>query len=153
MEEMTERMSSPMKRLFGIQRRVPDTTLRDARTSNVVELSFEGSTSARQQLPLMVGLVVRRRWGVETSHQILDIAFAEDDHPWIEAQPRAALVVAILPRISYTLLSLFRSVTQRSQERRTIPWKRLMRDVLFALVTTTRQQLDGLRRHYIATLC
>ncbi len=29
-EEMTERMSSPMKRLFGIQRRVPDTTLRDA---------------------------------------------------------------------------------------------------------------------------
>ncbi len=28
-EEMTERMSSPMKRLFGIQRRVPDTTLRD----------------------------------------------------------------------------------------------------------------------------
>ncbi len=98
-------------------------------------------------------LVVRRRWGVETSHQILDTVFAEDDHPWIEAQPRAALVVAILRRISYTLLSLFRSVTQRSQERRTIPWKRLMRDVLFALVTTTRQQLDGLRRHNIATLC
>ncbi len=98
-------------------------------------------------------LVVRRRWGVETSHQILDTAFAEDDHPWIEAHPRAALVVAILRRISYTLLSLFRSVTQRSQERRTVPWKRLMRDVLFALVTTTRQQLDGLRRHYIATLC
>ncbi len=89
-------------------------------------------------------LVVRRRWGVETSHQILDTAFAEDDHPWIEAQPRAALVVAILRRISYTLLSLFRSVTQRSQERRTIPWKRLMRDVLFALVTTTRQQLGRL---------
>ncbi len=60
MEEMTERMSSPMKRLFGIQRRVPDTTLRDARTSNVVKLSFEGSTSARQQLPLMVGRVCAR---------------------------------------------------------------------------------------------
>ena len=65
-------------------------------------------------------LVVRRRWGVETSHQILDTAFAEDDHPWIEAHPRAALVVAILRRIAYTLLSLFRSVTQRSQERRTV---------------------------------
>jgi len=98
-------------------------------------------------------LVVRQRWGVETSHQILDTAFAEDDHPWIEAHPRAALVVAILRRIAYTLLSLFRSVTQRCEERRTVPWKRLMRDVLFALVTTTRQQLDGLRRHNIAMLC
>ncbi len=47
-EEMTERISSPMKRLFGIQRRVPDTTLRDARTSSVVELSFAGSTSVQQ---------------------------------------------------------------------------------------------------------
>ena len=29
-EELSERMSTPIKRLFGIQRRVPDTTLRDA---------------------------------------------------------------------------------------------------------------------------
>jgi hypothetical protein len=28
-------------------------------------------------------LVIRRHWGVETTHQILDTAFAEDDHPWI----------------------------------------------------------------------
>jgi hypothetical protein len=98
-------------------------------------------------------LLVRQRWGVETSHQILDTAFAEDDHPWIEAHPRAALLVAILRRIAYTLLSLFRSVTQRSEERRQVPWKRLMRDVLFALVTTTGQQLQGLRRHNIAALC
>jgi hypothetical protein len=38
-----------------------------------------------------------------------------------------------------TLLTLFRSVTQRSEERRQVPWKRLMGDVLFALVTTTRR--------------
>ncbi len=38
--------------------------------------------------------------GVETAHQILDTAFAEDDHPWIESHPRAALVVAILRRVS-----------------------------------------------------
>lgn len=97
--------------------------------------------------------LVRQRWGVETSHQILDTAFAEDDHPWIEAHPRAALVVAILRRIAYTLLSLFRSVTQRSEERRTVPWKRLMHDVLFALVTTSREQLHALRRHRLPTLC
>jgi hypothetical protein len=82
--------------------------------------------------------LVRRHWGVETSHQILDTAFAEDDHPWVEAHPRAALSVAILRRTAYTLLTLFRSVTQRSEERRQVPWKRLMRDVLFTLVTTTR---------------
>jgi hypothetical protein len=41
----------------------------------------------------------------------------------IEAHPRAALVGAVLRRIAYTLLSLFRSVTQRSDERRNVPWK------------------------------
>lgn len=97
--------------------------------------------------------VVRRRWGVETAHQILDTAFAEDDHPWIEAHPRAAFVVAILRRIAYTLLSLFRSVTQRSDERRSVAWKALMADVFFALVTTTSEQLEGLRRHRVAQLC
>ena len=93
--------------------------------------------------------VVRRRWGVETAHQILDTAFAEDDHPWIEAHPRAALVVAMLRRIAYTLLSLFRSVTQRSDERRRVPWKLLMIDLLFALTTSTEEQCAGLRRHTV----
>ncbi len=87
-------------------------------------------------------LVARKHWGVETSHQILDTAFAEDDHPWIEANPRAALVVAILRRIAYTLLSLFRSVTQRSDERRAAPWKTLMSDCFFALITTTTTELS-----------
>jgi hypothetical protein len=86
-------------------------------------------------------LVIRRHWGVETAHQILDTAFAEDAHPWIESQPRAALVVAILRRVAYTILTLFRSVTQRSDERRAVPWKTLMTDVLFALVTSTEYQL------------
>ena len=91
-------------------------------------------------------LVIRRHWGVETSHQILDTAFAEDDHPWIEANPRAALVVALLRRIAYTLLALFRSVTQRTDERRAVPWKALMSELAFALVTTTDDELTH-RRH------
>ena len=82
-------------------------------------------------------LVSRRHWGVETSHQILDTAFAEDGHPWIESHPRAALVVSILRRITYTLLALFRSVTQRSEQRRAVPWKALMADCYFALVSAT----------------
>ena len=86
-------------------------------------------------------LVARRHWGVETSHQILDIAFEEDDHPWIEACPRAALVVAILRRIAYTMLALFRSVTQRSDERRATPSETLMTDFFVALISTTEFEL------------
>jgi hypothetical protein len=104
-------------------------------------------------------LVARRHWGVETSHQILDTAFEEDDHPWIEtlraasehpkgwnarrgeACPRAALVVAILRRIAYTMLALFRSVTQRSDERRHTPWQTLMTDLFVALISTTELEL------------
>ena len=67
----------------------------------------------------------------------LDTAFAEDDHPWAESHPRAALVVSILRRIAYTLLALFRSVTQRSEQRRAVPWKALMADCFIALVATT----------------
>ncbi|HKY36008.1 MAG TPA: hypothetical protein VJN18_08720, partial [Polyangiaceae bacterium] len=91
-------------------------------------------------------LVIRRHWGVETSHQILDTAFAEDDHPWIEANPRAALVVALLRRIAYTLLALFRSVTQRTDARRAVPWKTLMSEISFALATTTDYELRELRK-------
>ena len=86
-------------------------------------------------------LVARRHWGVETSHQILDNAFEEDDHPWIEPCPRAALVVAILRRIAYTMLALFRSVTQRSDERRATPWETLMTHLFVALISTTELEL------------
>lgn len=92
-------------------------------------------------------LVVRRHWGVETSHQILDTAFAEDDHPWIEQNPRATLVVMVLRRIAYTLLALWRGVTLRSDEQRTRPWRDLMRDIFLASVTATVEQLRDLRPH------
>jgi hypothetical protein len=101
--------------------------------------------SARQWL-----LLIRRHWRVETAHQILDTAFDEDAHPWIVACPRATVVVAILRRIAYTLLSLFRSVTQRSAEARAMPWKRLLRHVSNTLVSATAEQLHGLRRHRLA---
>ena len=94
--------------------------------------------------------LVRRRWGVEVTHQVLDTAFAEDDHPWIEQDPRGLLVVAILRRIAYTLLTLFRSVTQRSDDRRSVPWKHLLEAVYLMLLTVTAEQLRGLRRSHQA---
>jgi hypothetical protein len=63
-------------------------------------------------------------------------------HPWIDACPRAALVVAILRRIAYTMLTLFRTVTQRSDERRAIPWDTLMTDFFVTLLTTTILELQ-----------
>lgn len=90
-------------------------------------------------------LLVRRHWGVETTHQTLDVAFEEDDHPWIEQNPRGMLVVAILRRLAYTLLALFRSVTQRSEVQRAMPWKNLLWAVHLALLTATDAQLADLR--------
>src|SRR4051812_44046319 len=39
------------------------------------------------------------RWGVETSHQILDGAFAEDSRPWITTNARRALAVMLLRQL------------------------------------------------------
>jgi predicted transposase YbfD/YdcC len=96
--------------------------------------------------------VARLHWGVENNvHNTLDTAFAEDDHPWIEANPKGALIVALLRRIALNLLVLFRSVTQRSDERRAIPWADLIRHVWLALVRTTANDLRDIPRELAAT--
>lgn len=70
--------------------------------------------------------VARMHWGVETAHQVLDVAFDEDDHRWIESDPRGNAVAVVLRRIAYTLLSLYRSVTLRSDQNRQLPWSDLL---------------------------
>jgi hypothetical protein len=94
-------------------------------------------------------LVIRRHWGVETAHQVLDVSFKEDRHPIILENPRATVVVAMLRRIAYTLLTLFRSVTQRSDERRNTPWKKLIKSVYRTLMGSDQSTLAGLRRYPI----
>jgi len=94
--------------------------------------------------------VVRRHWGVENDcHKTFDVAFAEDDHPWIEMDPRGTLVVLLLRRIAYNLLALFRAVTQRSDERRAMPWKQLMRWVERTLLDARDEPLTGLRARQV----
>jgi predicted transposase YbfD/YdcC len=96
-------------------------------------------------------LVVRRHWGVENNcHHTLDTAFEEDDRPWIESEPRAVVVVAVLRRLAYTLVALFRSVTQRSDERRGTPWRDLLRWFRNALLCATEVDLAFLRRRPLA---
>ncbi len=107
---------------------------------------FLSSLAVEALTPAQWLLVVRRHWGVENDcHKTFDVAFGEDDHPWIEMAPQGTLVVLLLRRLAYNLLSLFRSVTQRSDERRAMPWAELMRWVMWTLWTVTAPQLAGLR--------
>jgi hypothetical protein len=96
-------------------------------------------------------LVVRHHWGVENNcHHTLDTAFEEDDRPWIVSDPRGMLVVALLRRLAYNLLTLFRSVTQRSDERRATPWLDLLRWFYNAIISATDADLAGLRPRPLA---
>ena len=79
-----------------------------------------------------------------------DTVFFEDDKPWIQDSPKGALAVLLLRRIAYNLLALFRSVTQRSEERRRMPWAALLRGFAYAFVAVTDVHLAALRTRNIA---
>ena len=89
--------------------------------------------------------LVRSHWGVEVNHNTLDTAFAEDERPWIVASGTGLLNVLVLRRIAYTLLALFKSVTQRSDEARAIRWGQLLNWVWATLVGATEAHLARLR--------
>lgn len=89
--------------------------------------------------------LVRSHWGVESNHHTLDTAFEEDDRPWTIANGQGLLNVLVLRRIAYTLLALFRSVTQRSDDARAIRWKDLLQWVRATVVAATEQHLAQLR--------
>ncbi len=131
--------------------RVQMETLDSNGTPNNVENRYFVSSLPRSRLTDDQWLLlVRRHWGVETSHQILDVAFEEDDHPWIEQNPRATVVVMVLRRIAYTLLALWRYVTLRGESQRNRTWREVMRDIDRAVTKATAEQLAGLRRHRLA---
>jgi hypothetical protein len=90
--------------------------------------------------------LIRRHWAVETTHQILDVAFQEDERPWVSHNPRLTTTIMILRRIAYTLLSIFKNVTQRSDQRRREPWHFLLTRIRDALLLATAATFDGLRR-------
>jgi hypothetical protein len=91
-------------------------------------------------------LSVRSHWAVENQcHHTWDTAFEEDKKPWIESHPKGMVAVLILRRLAYNMLTLYRSVTQRSEERRLTPWKDLMRWVYNTLIAANAGDLAGLR--------
>ena len=88
----------------------------------------------------------KTNWAVETTHQILDQSFKEDDHPWIVNDPNGALAVLVLRRVAYTLMTLYRSVSLRSDDNRVVPWKRLMRWLYDTLIAASETALSNLRK-------
>jgi hypothetical protein len=107
---------------------------------------FISSLATDRLSPVQWMTLIRAHWGVETTHQILDVALQEDEHPWIESEPRAALVVAVIRRIVYTMLALFRCVTQRSDQKRAVPWRALLDDIRDSLLILADHHLVGIRR-------
>jgi len=115
------------------------------------ERTFVSSYDPKRLTPAQWLRLVRSHWGVESSHHTLDTAFAEDDRPWIEADPHGMLAVLVLRRIAYTLLALYRAATLRSDEGRATRWKTLLLSVRDVLVAATEEQLAGLREIAAAT--
>ncbi len=115
------------------------------------ERMFVSSYDPTRLTPTQWLRLVRSHWGVESAHYTLDTAFAEDDRPWIEADPHGMLAVLLLRRIAYTLLALYRAVTLRSDEHRASPWKPLLTSIRDMLVAATEDQLAGLREIAAAT--
>jgi hypothetical protein len=138
-EESLWRHARTFLRVEYVKRHRGVVTERDARL-------FVSSLESSELTPAQWLLVVRSHWGVENQcHHTLDTAFAEDDRPWIEADPQGMLAVLLLRRIAYTLLALYRAVTLRSDEGRETRWKHLLTSMRDALVAATEEQLVGLR--------
>ncbi len=164
-EALTDELTPAVARRLGIPRRLPDTTLRDA-------LSMLSPDDLRPLLHATVRAASRRKAlepddlpfgvvaldGKDTMVPACDdfyaqrhVSFQEDDHPRIEQNPRATVVVMVLRRIAYTLLALWRYVTLRSDEQRQRPWRKVMRDIELTVIEATAGELAGLRRHRLAT--
>lgn len=89
---------------------------------------------------------MRGHWGVENNcHHTFDAFFTEDDRPWIKACPRGTVVVMLLRRIAYNIMTLYRDVTLRSKGTSKVPWRTLSESIRVALLVAGDVHIDGLR--------
>lgn len=90
--------------------------------------------------------MVRQHWAVENQcHNTWDTVFEEDARPWISSDPKGTVVVMLLRRLAYNMLALFRSVTQRAELQRQIPWRDLVRAMYNTIISLVESDLAGLR--------
>jgi hypothetical protein len=123
----------------------------DGKWVDVVTRYFLSSMELSVLTPQQWLLVIRRHWAIENNlHGTLDVAFEEDDFPFMPKSPLGSLNVMLLRRIAYNALTLFRSVTCRSDEKRQTPWAQLFDDIYVTLVSATHEVLAGLRTRVAA---
>lgn len=90
--------------------------------------------------------VARGHWAVENNcHHTFDAVLREDEKPWITANATGMLAVLLLRRIAYNILTLFRTVTQRSDRGRHIPWRDICRWFYNTLLIAADEHIEGLR--------
>lgn len=95
--------------------------------------------------------LLRRRWAVENAcHNTWDRILREDTRPWLKA-PAGMVVVMVLRRLAYNLLTLYRSVTTRSETKRARPWKELIEDIYASLLKASLEAMAGVRRRAVVT--
>lgn len=120
--------------------------LKGTKTRYFVTSLADDELSPEKWLELVIS-----RWGVETAHQILDCAFEEDKHPWITKDANGTLVMMLLRRLVYTMMTLYKSVTIRSEEtRQTMTWRELMEEIRDTLEWARHSALEGLRQRVFA---
>lgn len=124
-----------------VQQKTSDGQLVDRITRYFLSSRPTADLTAEQWL-----LIARRHWAVENNlHGTLDVAFEEDDFPFMPSSPKGSLNVMLLRRIAFNLLALFRGVTQRSVEKRATPWATLFDNLFIALVSASAETVEGLR--------
>jgi len=97
--------------------------------------------------------LVRAHWGVENNvHHALDVQFEEDDHLFVPTHVGPSLCLMVLRRVVLSLLALFRSVSLKSDDKRKMPWSKLLDWLSRALVSASKPQVDGLRRRHQVAL-
>ncbi len=123
----------------------------DGKLVDCVTRYFLSSAGQAVLTPAQWLLVVRRHWAVENNiHHTLDTAFREDDFPFMPSSPVGSLNVLLLRRIAFNMLALFRSVTQRSEDKRATPWLTLFGQLYIALVSASLEAVAGLRTRVVA---
>ena len=89
--------------------------------------------------------LVRRHWGVEVTHNILDTSFQEDERPFLTHSAQGMLVMLLLRRLAYNLLALWKGRTLTSEDNRAAPWKKVFGWVERALEQATEACWANLR--------
>ncbi len=87
-------------------------------------------------IPSQCLAAVRAHWGIENdSNWTLDVIWGEDKYTWCR-QGGALEIMALLRLIAFNIIRLFRHRRLRSQGNRSLPYRTILKNIEWALITT-----------------